>query len=337
MKIFYYSSITFLFLLFVVPNFAFAALNYTVSPMIIDHSLEKRDIIQQTIKLTNNENRIVRFYATVNEIEVDSGGTIKDFVPPSVSDNSQSVTSWIEISRARMQLDPGETREIPLTIKVNPQVKAGQYHALIGFGSGKNRTEAERQVRSGDARGVLVRIGIDEQAQEFLKLNRFTIERFITNLDENTISYSVTNPSAIPVVPAGEIIFFDSRGEENGSLAINPESRDIPPGETVTFEAAVPDTGSFGRHKAFLRVDYGENLTASLNDTQFFYVVPIKQLIIIFLGVLFFATVVTVLLHRKFGASHVEDELGDDVQLFVRNGVNTDDSEHDLDLKKKDK
>lgn len=327
-----------IFFSLVLPSISLAAANYTVAPMLLDYSLEKRDIIQEKIILTNNENRILRFYITVNEIEVDSGGAIKQFVPPSVSDQSTTVTSWIEISRARIQLDPGETREIPLTIHVSPTVAAGQYHALIGFGTGKNRYEATQKVVAGDAKGVIVRIGIKEEEQEFLKLNRFTVDRFVTDSDTNTILYTLTNPSSVPVSPAGEIIFFDSRGIENGTIPVNPDGVSIASGESVTFESPVPDTGSAGRHKAFMRVDFGENLTASLNDTQFFYIVPIKQLVIIFVTILVLASGVTIFLHRRYslsGDGELEDELGDDVNLYVRKGVSKEDSEHDLNLKQK--
>lgn len=333
MKLYLYTFAT-LLLLFV-PDVSMAAGNYTVSPIIIDHSLEKREMISETIVIKNNDSRVLRFYATVNAIELDDGGAIESFVPPSMADNSETVTSWIEITRARIQLDPGETREIPVKIHVNPQAKSGQYHAFIGFGTGSKRFEAEQQVVNGDARGVIVRIGLDEEVQEFLKLDRFTVERFVTDLSAKVISYTIQNPSAVPVTPRGEIILYDSRGRENGAIEVNADGQAIPPKEELTFETTVPDTGSFGRHKAYLSVDYGENLVASLNDTQFFYVVPIKQLIIIFAVVLLMATITTVVLHRRFGGAKddFDDELGEDVRLYVRDGTSVEKSEHDLDLK----
>ena len=66
-----------------------------------------------------------------------------------MSDRSVSPTSWIEISRARIDIKPGEQAEIPLVIKINQNALPGLYHAYVGFAPGTNLDEAESKVLNG--------------------------------------------------------------------------------------------------------------------------------------------------------------------------------------------
>lgn len=316
------------------PHLSLAA-EVSVTPLLLDYTLEQREIKSEHITVTNPSDRqVMRIYASVNEITVGSGGEIKSFVPPSMSDNSISITSWIEISRARIELQPGETKDIPVTIKINPKAESGSYHAFIGFGTGRNRDEAEKKVLNGTASGVLVKISLDEKRTDFLRLARFFISRFVTGSDNKAISYEITNPTDKPIVPSGEVIFYDSRGNEVGSTAVNPAAEPIAAGDTKRFEDSVPMPDGFGRHKAFLSVEYGENQLASLQDTTFFYVVPIKQLIIIFVSVLAVAILVTIVVSRRYsGDDDFDPHDGHQVAMFDRRGEVSEDVHHDVNLK----
>lgn len=307
---------------------------YTVRPLIIDLETEKRDIKSETITLVNTSDRIVRLYATVNEVAVDADGTMQEFVPPSMSDQSTSVTSWIEISRARIELAPGEERKIPVTIRISPLAKPGNYHAFIGFGTGSKRADAEQRVFAGQAPGTIVSISIDQVRNEFLRLGGFSIDRFILSEENAGVRYEIENPSDTEIVPAGEVIFYDNRGREVGSVPVNPDKERIAPGQSIEFTTAAPADESFGRHKAFLSVEYGTNQLASVHDTTFFYIIPLRELIIIFVVLLIVAAVITVFLHRRYGRDEYDDD--DDhhhLPVFVRTGTASTEKDHDLNLK----
>lgn len=321
-------------LCFLTPLLALA--NYTVTPLVIDKELEKRDIITETITLTNTSDAVVRIYPTVNEIAVDEGGTLQTFVTPSMEeDRSTSITSWFEITRGRIELAPGETQEIPLTIKVHPEVAAGEYHAFVGFPRASNRPEAESLVQSGAVPGTMVRIGVDKVQNQFLRLERFSVERFIKDKQEGDITFTLHNPGNDPVVPAGEVIFYDNNGYEVGSVPINPEAKAVNEDENVDFTSEVPDNLTLGKYKAFLSVEYGEHQTASLHDTAFFYVMPLKWVIIIFAVVLLFAILLALYVHKKFDMADPEPNV-DDVPMYIRQG-RSESKEHDIDLSQKNK
>src|SRR3989339_1511546 len=115
---------------------AYASLNYTVSPRVIDEKLEGRDIVTRDITLVNTGSQPITIYPSVNNISLDAGGEIQEFVQAVASDRTTSLASWIEISRLGVDMKPGETKVFPLTLRINPNPKPGTYHALISFGNG---------------------------------------------------------------------------------------------------------------------------------------------------------------------------------------------------------
>jgi hypothetical protein len=235
-------------ILFFVPNYVFAE-NISVTPMVIDHVTEARDILTKDITIKNNDGNHVRVYASVNEIELDGNNEIKSFVPASMSDRTESVTSWIEINRGRIDIDSGNEAKIPLTIRINPNAKPGNYHAFVGFASGANRDEAEKKIMAGQGSGVVVRIAIDEKTLELLKLSNFQADQIVYNNKDNNFTFSLENIGDIPQTPKGEVIVYDSRGIELTSIEVNKENKTINPGEKVDFIEPIPFMDRIGKNK----------------------------------------------------------------------------------------
>ena len=333
-KIKYRSNLMLLFLcLWTIPTFCFAT-SYAVSPLLIDKELQKRDIVTEKITITNNEQSVIRIFPTVNEVSVNEGGTVKGFVEPSmITNKAKSITTWIALSRAQMELQPGEKREVTLTIKVDPEVEAGEYHAFIGFPTGSNRPEAEKLLYTGSSPGTVLRIGVNKIQNQFLRLTNFTVDRFIKSSSEGKITFVLTNPGDSPVIPEGEIIFYDSRGTEVGSVPVNTNHQSIESLKELSFSSFVPATLKTGKYKAFLSVEYGALQKTSINDTAFFYVFPLKQLIAIFVSILLSAIVIALFVHRRYASRDVDDGITD-VGMYIRQSK-SEPKDHDIDLSKK--
>jgi uncharacterized protein YcfL len=320
---------------FIIYSHAALAANYAVSPLIIDHELEKRDIKTEKIFIKNTSGQQIRIFPTVNEVTINEGGSIKNFVEPSMIDKRETaITSWLEIGRGRVEIAPGETKELTLTIRVNPEVEPGEYHAFIGFPEGSNRPEAENKVYSGDVPGTIVRIGVDKVQNEFLRLASFQIKRFVSKSDTEEVRIVLNNPGTDPVTPQGEVIFYDMRGNEVASQKVNEDSAVVAPKTDVTFVMDVPKELGTGKYKAFLTVVFGTSALTSINDTTFFYVIDIIKLLIIFLSVLALALLIALLLHRRYSTYEVEEDDHHALPLFVREGK-SEAKDHDIDLSKK--
>ncbi len=318
--------------LFCIPT-AFAAVSYSVSPLVIDEEVEVRDIKSYTLTLVNNGDSPVTIYPTVNNISLSAGGTIEGFLPPVQSDQTSSLSTWIEIGRGGIDLFVGQTKTITLTLRINPNAKHGEYHALVGFPYGGNRDEAEKMLARGDAPGTVVSVSLDDKRTTLLKISRFLVDRFVTNSENSAATYLIKNPGEEPLTPTGEVVFYNNRGAEVGAVPVNPEKLSIMPGEEHIFTAGVPAKGLFGRYKAFLNVEYGIQNAASVQDTTFFYVIPLRTLLLSLGAILVIVILISLYVHRRY-FDEVEDDGSEFLPVHIRMSA-SDPLHHDIDLREK--
>lgn len=326
----YYLGILITLVLLTRTQLAYAA-DYVISPLIIDHDIQARDTFEETVKITNTTDHQIRLFPTVNEISLGSEGAIEAFIPASMGDNTKSITSWIEVTRAQLQLAPGETLKIPITVRVNPNAVAGEYHGFVGFAEGSNRDEAEKKVAAGTAPGAIVRLSLVEKKSEYLRLERFAIDRFITGTRAAVANYDLENVGGLPITPTGEIIFYNSKGIEQDSIKLNLDGIVIPPGQKMTFTSTIPNLGTIGRYKAFLNIEYGSQQRANLYDTVYFNIVPIKLLVGVFAGLLTLSLILALFYHRSRRYHHTDED--EHVAVYVRSGQSGPEKDHDINLK----
>jgi hypothetical protein len=310
------------------------AANFSISPVLIDVDVDARDVVTKDITLSNTTTNKLVIYATVNEIAVDEGGKLKEFVTPVMTDRTNTVTSWLEISRGRIELEANETKTIPLTIRMNPEAQAGNYHAFVGFVGASNRPEAEAIALRGGADGVIVKIALKEKTNELLRISSFLIDRFIFNKDKETITIEIENNGETVASPNGEIIFYNSRGEEVSSMPVNAENATLEAGGKTTITAKVPFEEAIGRYKANLVLRYGADQQAAVFDTTQFFMVPLPILIGILVMIIVASLFVTYLLRRAFYDELHEDDDGNTLPLYVRNDREHTDKDHDIHISK---
>ncbi len=307
------------------------AANFLVVPMAFNLNVEKRDIIEDTITLTNTSGQQVRLYASVNEVAVDGSGVVESFVEPSRLDRKVSPTTWVEITRARIELAPGETREIPFTIRMNPNTEPGDYSIFIGFAGASNSPEAVNAIMAGNGEGALVNLVVDKKQDQFIRLERFVVDRFVTGKGTGQVAYTLLNPGGVDVVHGGEAIFYNTKGEEIAAVPLNTDKLVVAKDGSADFTVTVPESLGIGKYKVYVSVEYGEHMTDSVTDTAYFYVMPLRDLIIIFVIVLAFAIGITLYFHRKYDIE-MDDHGADPVAFYVRKDV-SEAREHDIDLK----
>jgi hypothetical protein len=310
---------------------AYAA-DLTVSPILLDHEVAPRDIVTETITIQNISNHKLNVYATINEIALETDGSIKAYLPPGQRGDGDTILDWVEFTRGRIEVMPGESAEVPVTIRIPASVEPGNYQAFIGFSAASKRYQAEAQALAGEAKGVVVRLAMPDQRIEGVRLARFVVDRFVTGNDEHVATVMLENVGEVAVAPVGDIIFFNNRGEEVGAITVNAQGDILAPGTTKTFTEPVPVTSGLGRYKANLRLTYGETQRAQLMDTSFFFIFPWHIVLGLFLGVLTLVGL-TILVIRRYIATEAEAEDGSDVPLYVVQRTDHPSFEHDINLK----
>lgn len=322
----------FLYLLFLLAQFTAltpvqAADTHTVAPLAFNLNVEKRDIIEDIITLTNLTDHQLRLYATVNEVAVDGNGVVESFREPSMVDRTNSPTAWVEINRGRIELAPGEVRQLPFTIRMNPNTAPGDYSVFIGFASGSNQPAAQAAVMAGQAPGTLVNLVVDKKQDQFLRIERFRVDRFVTGRGASVATFTLVNPGFVDVIPSGELMVYDTTGNEVAAIPINTEAVATAREKSQTYTVALPTTLAIGKYKAYLSVEYGEHGTQGVQDTAYFYVLPFVQIIIAFLVVSVLAVGLTLYLHRRFDR---DDDFGADPVAMYRREGKSDEKHHDL-------
>lgn len=281
-------------------GFADSSSQLTVTPVVIDEKAKPRDIVKETISITNTTDHKLSLYPSVNNIERVDGE--QPFAPAQGSgDLSDSLANWIELSRGVIDLSPGEQRDVPFIIHVNFNAVPGSYHAQIAFTSGSTRQDAEA---AGPLATITVNVEVQDDVKEILQLDRFSTGKFFLAGDDVRFDYNLENIGNQELQPRGEIRVYDRRGVEVASVDVNKEGKAVSPEQMAQLASVWDGATGFGQYKALLTVYYGRSQTASVQDTVFFWIVPWKQLIGLFLaglvGVIFFAFYV----HRKLEERH---------------------------------
>jgi hypothetical protein len=324
----------FIVLLWMVVAQGALASEISIRPFLIDLTLVPRESATESIVLTSEyPARKAIIYATVNEISVGTNGEIKEFISPVMTDRTNTVTSWVEISRGRIELPAGETTEIPLTVKVHPFAEPGEYHVFIGFVETKKRDAAEQIAKSGDADGVIVKITIVDERKDSMRISSMAIDRLVTNREEQQVSITVENSGEFESAPAGEVIFYNRRGYEVAALPVNTSGETVAAGSNKTFVVPVPDEVEIGRFKANANLLYGEKQQASLFDSVSFYKFPLIYMYVA-IGFLLLLLLLLFYLFRKNNQVVFTAESGDDIPVFIRDGHNPVPKDHDIDLSK---
>lgn len=260
----------------------------SIEPVVIDEKGQARDIIKQTITIVNTSERKLQLYPSVNNVHVADGK--QEFVSAVDSDDrAASLANWIELSRGVIELGPGEEKVIPFVIRINMNAIPDAYHAKIAFGDGSSRSAAEGNILA----SVMVNLEVMADVKEIMQLNKFATENFFFSGDDVLFNYQLQNIGNQELQPRGEIRIYNRRGEEVASVGVNDDGKAFAPDQVAQLASVWSAVDGFGRYKAFLSVDYGQGQGASVQDTVFFWIIPWKQLLALFIisliAIIFFA------------------------------------------------
>jgi hypothetical protein len=303
-----------------------------IKPLIIEEVVQPRDAITREISLTNDGSSKAFVYATVNEITLGTDGAIKEFEAPVMSDRTKTVTSWIEISRGRIEIYPGDTVTVPVTFRINPFAETGEYYAFLGFVSTNKRPTAEAIALRGDADGVVVNLEVGSTLVESFSVNTVDTSRLLTDPASSQVSVTLTNEGDLPIAPMGEVIFYNARGLEVGAVDLNEQGTEIPAGENTIFRLPIDIPNDFGRYRASVQVAHDN---VSIQDATEFYVLPLPVLLLLFGVLVAVSLLFTILIKRSLSEPDHSHHEGDEIPLYDNTGSKTTyDADHDITVSK---
>ncbi len=274
----------------------------TVMPVVVDEKAKARDILKKTITITNTSQRKLNLYPVVNDVRPEVGQ--EAFVSSQGGDDEKaSLANWLEISRGVIDLNPGESKEIPFVIRVSLNALPGTYHADISFFAGSTLAEAQGRNPLGV---ITVNTEVQADIKEVMQLNKFITDGFFFSGDDVLFNYQLENIGNQELKPKGEIRIYDRKGREVASIPVNPEGKTFTPEQAAQLASAWSAAEGFGKFKAFLNVDYGNNQSGSLQDTVFFWIIPWQQLLAILVISIISIVISAIYFHRWLEHRHMQ-------------------------------
>jgi len=279
--------------LFIAP-LAYAA-DFSVTPAVIDGKGKTREILRYTLSVENDTKHMLQLYPWVADLDALSGttgGTDLGGGSPGEA-RAASPARWIEVTRAVIDLLPGEKKDIPILLQIDMNATPGIYHAFIHLSDGTNRAAAEANAEG--TRDVAVNIEVLDDVHERLELNTFVPDKNFFSGNDASFNYRIENIGNRGVTPMGKIHIFDRRGEEVAAIDANKDARRLEPNQKELLASVWAADGHFGRYKAMLELDYG--VRGVVQDTVYFWIMPWTKLLGMFATIGMMGIILALVVH----------------------------------------
>lgn len=293
----------------------------SISHHVIDEQVKARDILKYNIEIVNNSEHKVTIYAMVNDVSMTEGR--QEFISPTKLDRTTSVARWIKFKRGVIDLWPGEKEVVPLEIDVSYDAVPGKRYAAITFPDGPHRQGAESNMQSKSFPELMINLEVVEEIIERAQTQSFKTSRDIFLSFPVEFSVNIVNNGNRAIIPQGSIYIYNRQGQEVMQLPVNENKEAIDVEHNKDFVIAWSEGKGFGKYKARLEVEYGQEDKRDIQDTIYFWILPLPMLLI-FGGGLLIATIllVFIIFRKTYQTQHLPEPGGP-----INNGI--------LDLKNK--
>ena len=296
-----------------------------VNPRLIDEQAKFKEIFDYDIKFKNVSDRKIEIYSIVNDMSDE--GLVEEYNGPGSADRTNSLASWINFKRGVIEIDPGEEVTVPLNITINDYAVPGKQYAQIVFPYGRNRVVAKERMEKEVFAKIMININVQDNIIEKAQIKRFlTSKKIFTSLPISFI-LDINNFGNRDIKPEGYIYVYDRRDREVAKIKANPGDIEIVPEAEIDLMPVWENDVKFGKYKAKLELEYGQKDIRDLQDTVFFWVMPLKWLIAIGSGLFFIVVLMTfVIFRRTYNHYHHNETLG-------QQEIQVEEKSHVIDLK----
>jgi hypothetical protein len=248
-------------------NFSYAV---TIAPAKIEFNVNPGEEIKFSIYTRNDGEAVAYLYSVVKGFTEDEAGT-KIWVEDAPE------IEWVKIPE-KVSAPPGEMIEVPVVINVPQDSPPGGHFLAIGFG-----TMPEKQKGSGVAIGVnvlsLVYINVSGNRIDKISVSEFNAKKVYFSFPVK-FGYKIKNEGNTYVRPTGEVEISNVFGKLVANLKVNERELQILPGKEKGLENEWKTNFAFGPYKAKFNINYGLNQSQNLVFNYWFFMFPVKAIII---------------------------------------------------------
>jgi len=252
-----------------------------VQPSTVEEALDPGAIAEGELTVTNqNGGRQTYFIGTRNITGMDINGR-PDFSDTPSTDPLEAA-SWIKPLRDSFALEVDESATVPYRIEVPNNASPGSYYAAI-FVTREAETTTESGAGVGFNVAALFNIRITGDAIEGLKIAEFYTDNSFYSKPHVLFTTVIENTGTVHQRPKGIVTIVDMLGNEVDKMRVNKQAGGVMPHMKRSFEETWDnDSFSFGKYTATLSVVYGETSQETLTRKMSFWIVPIKEVGILF-------------------------------------------------------
>jgi hypothetical protein len=223
-----------------------------------------------------------------------------EFNDPTKLDKTVSLARWIRVKRGPLNIKPGEKYELSLSVEVDMNARPGVYHAAVSFSQASNMPAAEAAAITNNLPTLLVNMTVEDGAIEKAQIGSFKSLKNIFFQLPVIFNLNVDNIGNQPISPQGTMIIYDRQGREVDALNINGDKKNIPPEttENFVFEWKPAPAKILGKYRAKINLVYGEKAVRDLSDSIYFWILPLRYLVIILVVALIIIILLTIIMFR---------------------------------------
>ena len=264
-----------------------------VEPAVLDLEGVRREEFRFHVTVHNEGPGNTVVFPVTAEVDALTGGV---YQPGGPGENHQLSATWVEMPRDEVRLKPGQSKEVPVMVKLNIHAEPGPFHHVIAFVPGTSPDVTARVIEQ--APGTTVNILVREDAVERLNLVSFLTPRRVLFGFPSVLTATIFNGGNRGLVPEGRIRLFDRDDREVDSVPFNTNGTMVSEGQQVEIRSEWRGTG-FGRYKAVLEMRYGNLTDNAVADSTFFWVIPVWLIVALVSATAALVMLLTYLLHRN--------------------------------------
>ena len=295
----FFSVILLFFALFPEAVFAENAITLSISPSLYEMSAEPGQEWRSTLKIVNVNKFDLTVYADVVNFAPRGEGGEGMFMPVDEGGEGFTLAEWFTITTEPIIIPREQSVEIPFAVRVPFDASPGGHFAAILIGTKPiASTDGSSKLQTAQMVTSLFFARVAGDVEENGTIREFSAEKTILGRPEATFSLRFENKGNVHLQPRGEIKIYNMWGEERGIIPINQQANfgNVLPESIRKFlftwkgEWSVSD---IGRYSAVATLGYGTEEVQFASAKTYFWVLPLKLLFGILVGIAIFVVLLT--------------------------------------------
>lgn len=284
---------------------AYAAASLIISPPRTDLNGKPGDVLQQTIKITNQGDKPITIAAKVSDFIVqDNSGT-----PIQITSSASGrylASPWFILDRPEFTLAANETASIVAIIEIPKDALPGGHYAGVYFSPvEKVKLDSTGAIITPQI-GSLFGITIAGDMKYDALIKEFTVGTNISEFGPIDFTAVIENQSDTHIRPTATITIKDMIGRNIAEVPLSEAN--IFPFTSRTLSGTWDTVWGLGRYTATLSATYGPGLTAT--RTLFFWIMPYRLIAAIGIVILvLIALFIVIRRHLKHREDHRDQEI----------------------------